>query len=610
MRTSLRTHIIQGISTDLVGTEVRLCGWLETIRDHGGLLFFHLRDSSGRLQVVLNPERVSNLCWELAQSLHIEDCVAIEGKIVKRPQGKERTSLDTKDIELDVSIIELLNPCTVLPFRPQMRNQASEEQRLTYRYLDLRSDEMQKTLRVRAAMIRAMREYLDRHDFLEVETPVLARSTPEGARDFLVPSRLQHGQFYALPQSPQVFKQLLMIGGIDRYYQVARCFRDEDLRSNRQPEFTQLDLEMSFVEEEDILGIIEGMLESVGRAIGVEVTTPIQRIAYDEAMRRYGTDAPDTRFGIEITDLTDIFADTAFEVFKRFASNGAIKAITVPAACNPSRNDIEGVRAYAASLGAREPAWGRIGAGGDLESTVAKFWSEREAHGVVTRLRGDAGDLVFFMAGSSEEEVCRVLGQLRLFIADCYSLRSRQVLEFVWVYRFPMFKVEGDSGRLAAVHHPFTRPADVVPLLTGDREALLKLHSRSYDLVLNGQEIGGGSLRVYQREIQERVFESLRLNPEDIENRFGFLLRALDSGAPPHGGIALGLDRMVSLFCGRSSIREVIAFPKNQSGQCLLTGAPGQVDSKQLQEVHITTTTLSAGGPVVKPISAAKRGLK
>ncbi len=577
MRTTLRTHILRDINVLLIGAKVRLCGWIETVRDHGGLIFFHLRDYSGRLQVVIDPKIVSTDLWKLAQGLHVEDCLLIEGEIVRRPEGKDRTSLDTKDIELEVRGIDLLSRCIALPFRPQAREEASEEQHLIYRYLDLRSNEMQEALRLRATMIRAMRGYLDRNDFLEVETPVLTRSTPEGARDFLVPSRLQSNQFYALPQSPQIFKQLLMVGGIDRYYQVARCFRDEDLRSNRQPEFTQLDLEMSFVEVEDIVSLIEGMLENVGHAIGIEIAIPIQRISYDEAMRRYGTDAPDTRFGIEITDLTDVFAETDFEVFRRFATKGAIKAIVVPVACSPSRNDIEAVRTYAASIGSKEPAWGRVGVGGDFESTVAKFWSKKEIHDVVARLHGGEGDLVFFMAGSSEGDVCRVLGQLRLFIADRYGLRSQQrSFEFVWVCRFPMFEVVAGTDRLTAVHHPFTQPADVATLLSGDREAMLKLHSQSYDLVLNGQEIGGGSLRIYEREIQRKVFELLQLSPEEIEDSFGFFLRALDSGAPPHGGIALGLDRMVSLFCGRSSIRDVIAFPKNQSGQCLLTGAPGR----------------------------------
>jgi aspartyl-tRNA synthetase len=538
------------MTQDRIGEEVRVCGWIETVRDHGGLLFFHLRDVSGKLQTVVDPNRAGEELWELAKSFRMEDCVAITGVLAQRPEGKDRTSLDTKTVELEATAIELLNRSKTPPFRPGDPDRTNETQRLTYRYLDLRSEELQSALRLRATMITAIRGFLDSEEFLEVETPVLARSTPEGARDYLVPSRLNPGCFYALPQSPQIFKQVLMIGGLDRYYQIARCFRDEDLRANRQPEFTQLDLEMSFVEEEDVFRITEGMLRAIASAMGRAIPTPLPRISHRDAIDRFGTDSPDLRFPMEIVDLTDLFADTGFEVFRKFAKGGgAIRGI-----------------------------------GGEFDSTIAKFWSPQEIAGVVERIDGDVGDVVFFMAGDSADEVSTVLGKLRVFIAELHGLTAdSDQLAPLWVYDFPMFGVEADGGRLTTVHHPFTRPSSVDVLSSDDREELLRLPSRSYDLVLNGEEIGGGSLRIHDRATQERVFDLLDLPPGEVEEQFGFLLRALEYGAPPHGGIALGLDRMAAAFAGRDSIRDVIAFPKNQSGRCLLTGAPGVVADDQLK---------------------------
>ncbi len=594
MKTTLRTHLARDLAPELIGTRVRLCGWVETLRDHGGLIFLHLRDVSDRLQVVLDPERLDDDAWLLAQGLHAEDCAAIEGDYVKRPEGKDRTCLDMKDTELEAASLTVLGRCHALPFRPNQRDDVGEELRLAHRHLDLRSDAMAQALRLRSEMSRAMRQHLHAEGFLEVETPVLARSTPEGARDFLVPSRGAPGSFYALPQSPQLFKQLLMIGGVDRYYQLARCFRDEDHRAQRQSEFTQLDIEMSFVEEEDVFNLVEGVLERIASAIGVELETPLRRLTYEQSMKLYGTDAPDTRFGLEIVDLTDLFAATEFEVFRRHAERGTIQAIAVPAACSMTRTDIEAVRARAAELGAREPAWARITGEEGLESTIAKYWSVGEVAGVAKRMGGRAGDVVFFMAGESTERVARLLGQLRLFIGGRFGLRDRQgVFEPVWVYRFPLFEVEPGSGRMKAVHHPFTRPVSEEALLAGEGRRLLELEARSYDLVINGVEVGGGSLRIHQRELQQKVFELLGLPADVVEDRFGFFLRALDAGAPPHGGVALGLDRLAALFCGCDSIRDVIAFPKTQSGQCLMTGAPGTISADQLAELELDRRPLA-----------------
>ncbi len=592
MRTALRTHVAGQLSEDQVGSQVRLCGWIETIRDHGGLLFFHLRDASGKLQVVVDPEDVGEDVWAAAESLHIEDCVSFSGKLIRRPEGMDRTSLDTKTIELEAQEVEVLNHSATPPFKPERPDLTSEEVRLTHRYLDLRSDSLQRALRTRARMISAMRSHLDGHEFLEVETPLLARSTPEGARDFLIPSRLNPGNFYALPQSPQIFKQILMIGGVDRYYQIAKCLRDEDLRANRQPEFTQLDLEMSFVEEEDVYGLVEGLLESVGQAIGREIAKPFPRLSYREAIDRYGTDAPDTRFGMEIVDLTDLFVYSNFRIFQRYASSGgSVRGILVPAALEPTRTEREAVRSYAKNhLGVPEPAWARMLSDGQFDSTVAKFSTQEEIQSVVERMGGGVDDVIFFMAGESADEVCRVLGRIRLFIAERSGLRPLDgPLAFAWVHGFPMFETEPGTDRLTSVHHPFTRPSELEVLQKGDRDQLLGLTARAYDLVLNGEEIGGGSLRIYQREAQQKVFELLQLTEDEIEDRFGFFLKALEFGAPPHGGIAFGLDRMASIFCGRKSIRDVIAFPKNQAGQCLLTGAPGEVDAEQLEELRITS---------------------
>lgn len=590
LETSYRSHTVGSIGMGLEGKSVTLCGWVETIRDHGGVLFFHLRDASGRLQVLLDPNSMTGDQFGVAQQVHIEYCVRVNGLVVPRPEGKDRTWIDSKDVELEATEIEILGSSETLPFRPQDHSKVGEEQRLTHRYIDLRSDEIQKSLRMRSTLLHALRSTLQKRHFVEVETPILSKSTPEGARDFLVPSRIHHGNFYALPQSPQLFKQLLMIGGMDRYFQIARCFRDEDQRTNRQPEFTQLDLEMSFVNEQDVMDEVEKLVLSALWDLNCDVKSPFKRLSYDDAMNIYGTDAPDLTFDLPIQDLTPIFQDTQFKVFRKIVDQGGIvRALVLPSEYNATRSDIEWVRSEIAKLGVAEPAWGHLRASG-FESTISKFWSNEEIKAVSDLLAGGRDELVFFMAGPSDRQFKEIIGKLRLAMRDRFKISSQNsnTLAFVWVTDFPLFDWDNESKKLTYMHHPFTSPCDTNILIENDRDLLLKAQSKAYDLVLNGQELGSGSIRIHNADIQKQVFRKLGISEEYVNENFGFFLRALEYGAPPHGGIALGMDRFVAVLMGLSSIRDTIAFPKNKNSHCPLTMAPSGVEFDQLRDCNIT----------------------
>jgi len=581
-QTKYRTHTIaQAEKTDF-GQPLRLVGWVDSYRDHGGVLFFHLRDASGKIQVVANQGDFSTTDWQIIESVRNEWIVGFSGSLRRRPPGSERTSLDNKEIEILAKKINVLAKTGFLPFRPDEANKISEEVRLRHRCLELRGAYLQGNLRLRAKFIRRLREFLDENGFCEVETPILGKSTPEGARDYLVPSRLHARSYYALPQSPQLFKQMLMVGGLERYYQIARCFRDEDLRSNRQPEFTQLDMEMSFIERDDICGLTEAMLCYALDKLDIRTQMPFPHITYEKAIDLYGTDAPDTSFGMEIVDLTDVLSKTEFKVFRDLIDEGgAVMAICVPGRYELSKKQIEEIRQCAEEAGANAPAWGHL-RGGQFVSQLAKYFSDSEKEAMVAGLGGGEGDLVLFQAGPDRLQVQRNLGEIRLIVGDLLGLRKPdRPLHFTWVFDFPLLEYDPTYQRYKAVHHPFTQPDDSEAFYQDDRSALLACKAKSYDLVCNGQEVGGGSIRIHDPDMQRRMFALLGMSEPEVEKKFGFFLRALECGAPPHGGIAFGLDRFVSLLVGAESIRDVIAFPKTQSAVCLLTGAPTPVTGRR-----------------------------
>ncbi|NOQ19446.1 MAG: aspartate--tRNA ligase [Desulfobacterales bacterium] len=579
-----RTHHCWELGAVDVDKEVVLMGWVHRRRDHGGVIFVDLRDREGITQVVFNPI-VDKKIHAKAHAIRSEYVLAVRGKVENRPADMINSKLKTGEIEVSVTELKILNTAKAPPFLIEDEIDASETIRLKYRHLDLRRSEMQKNLILRHQVTIAVRKYFDRQGFLDLETPFLTRSTPEGARDYLVPSRVNPGEFYALPQSPQIFKQLFMISGFDRYYQIVRCFRDEDLRADRQPEFTQIDIEMSFVGEEDVMNLTEGMMAQLFKdVLGIKLKRPFSQLTYEEAVGRFGLDKPDTRFGFELKDISDIVAGSNFKVFANVVKKGGIvKALNAKGCIDFSRKEIDDLTDFVAVYRAKGMAWIKVKEN-EWQSPITKFFSDEEKDALAKRIEMEPGDLVFFVADQSKV-VNESLGHLRNHLGKILGLIDENEYQFLWVTRFPMFEYDETEKRLQALHHPFTSP------LEEDYDRLkdepLSAKSRAYDLVLNGFEIGGGSIRIHQRHIQEKVFEALNMDRETYEGKFGFLLEALDSGAPPHGGIAIGYDRLVMLMCGQSSIRDVIAFPKTQKAACLLTQAPSETSKTQLDELYL-----------------------
>ncbi|MEI8341725.1 MAG: aspartate--tRNA ligase [Verrucomicrobiota bacterium] len=588
-----RTTHCNSLRKESIGQSVTLAGWINTRRDHGGVIFIDLRDREGLTQVVFRPEEHPQVS-EASHGLRSEDVIQITGIVSARLPGSENSRLATGEIEVIASELKVLNKAEVPPF-PLDDPKVNEDLRLEYRYLDLRTAPMQRNLKLRHRVVKATRDFLDEQGFLEIETPILSNPTPEGARDFLVPSRLTPGSFYALPQAPQQYKQLLQVAGLEKYFQIARCFRDEDLRADRQPEFTQIDVEASFVTQTDIQTLIEGLLVRIFReAKGVEIPSTFPRMTYADAMNRFGSDKPDTRFDMELTDLGGIFKESQFKVFRSIVDGGGvIKAINAKGAASLlSKEQLKKWEEWVKTeFGAKGLAYIKWSFGGEWESPIVKFFSEPEKAALAERMGFAEGDVLFFGADSKWEAVCEVLGRVRLRCAELLGLfkANEDKLNFLWVVDFPLLAFSPEDNHWVAVHHPFTRPsAEDLPLLEAGEYG--KVRAVAYDVVLNGVELGGGSIRIHERELQARMFEVLGVDAEAQQIKFGHLLRAFSFGAPPHGGVALGLDRLVMLITGAESIREVIAFPKNNRGVDLMTHSPVEVDFKQLREVYIQST--------------------
>ena len=595
-----RTHHCNELRPSHIGQTVTLSGWVHSRRDLGGLIFIDIRDREGRTQTVFDPSDLTPELFAQAASLRSECVVSLTGKVRHRPAGTNNAKIPTGEVEVGVTALEVLNMAEVLPFPvddPEVANKVNEELRLQYRYLDLRRPEMARNLKVRSKVAIATRSYMDEQGFLEVETPTLFKSTPEGAREFLVPNRREAGTFYALPQSPQQFKQILMVAGVEKYFQLARCYRDEDLRADRQPEFTQVDIEMSFIDREDIYALIEGLLKRVWKtALNIDIPTPFKRISFEEALNRYGIDKPDTRFAMELVDMTEDFRASTFKVFSgTIANGGVVKALNAKGMAGATQGQIETMTEYAKSFGAKGLAFIKVEKGADgatveWKSPIVKFFSEAEKTALTTKLAIQEGDLILF-AADQWLNACEILGKIRLYCADVLKGQGKLTIpadqfNFLWVIEFPLLGFDREQNRWYSSHHPFTAPVtEDIPLLKTDPK---KVRGQHYDVVVNGVELGGGSIRIHQPDVQKTIFEELlAIPPEETKLRFGYMLDAFKYGAPPHGGIALGFDRLIAILCGTSSIRDVIAFPKTAKGTCLMTDSPSPVSPKQLRDLYI-----------------------
>ncbi|MFS0861684.1 aspartate--tRNA ligase [Fredinandcohnia sp. 179-A 10B2 NHS] len=581
-----RTYYCGEVTEQVIGEKVTLKGWVQKRRDLGGLIFIDLRDRTGIVQIVFNPD-VSKEALEIAESIRNEFVLDVQGTVVAREEGTINNNLATGKIEIKVESVAILNAAKTPPFTISDQTDVSEDVRLKYRYLDLRRQEMFETFKMRHNVTKAIRNYLDGEGFLDIETPILTKSTPEGARDYLVPSRVHPGEFYALPQSPQIFKQLLMVGGFDRYYQIARCFRDEDLRADRQPEFTQIDIETSFMSQEDIISMTEQMMKKVMKDVkGQDIDLPLPRLSYDEAMSRYGSDKPDTRFEMELVDISELVKESGFKVFSSAVETGGqVKAINAKGAAEKySRKDIDALTEFVNRYGAKGLAWLKVEQN-ELKGPIAKFFSAEEQTVLRTVLEATAGDLLLFVA-DKKNVVADALGALRSKLGKELDLIDTAKFNFLWVTDWPLLEYGEEEGRYYAAHHPFTMPAREDLELLDSNPAAVK--AQAYDLVLNGYELGGGSLRIFERDIQEKMFKVLGFTEEEAREQFGFLMEAFEYGTPPHGGIALGLDRLVMLLAGRSNLRDTIAFPKTASASDLLTDAPGEVSKAQLNDLHLS----------------------
>jgi len=589
-----RTHHCNEIREEHVGQAVTLNGWVHSNRDLGGVLFIDVRDREGRTQAVFDPSDLPADLFETASRLHSESVISVTGKIRVRPEGTKNEKIDTGLVEVVAEQLEVLNHADVLPFSiddPEVAAKVNEELRLKHRYLDLRRPEMIHNMRLRSRVATATRVFMEEQGFLEIETPTLFKSTPEGAREFLVPSRLHPGQFYALPQSPQQYKQILMVAGVEKYFQLARCYRDEDLRADRQPEFTQIDIEMSFIDRDDIYALIEGLLARVWKtALGSNIPTPFPRIPFEEVMNRWGSDKPDTRFDMELVDMTDDFASSEFKVFSsNVAKGGVVKALNAKGFACVTQGQMETMTDYAKSFGAKGLAFIKV-ENGEWKSPIVKFFSDTEKAALQEKLGIEEGDLILF-AADNWLNACEILGKIRLYCAEKLSEMDKMSIpadryNFLWVVEFPLLMFDKEMDRWYSSHHPFTSPVvEDIPKLSSDPKSVRGQH---YDIVVNGVELGGGSIRIHQRELQKTIFEDLLQIPADVaKERFGYMLEAFRFGAPPHGGIALGFDRLIAMLCNSDSIREVIAFPKTAKGADLMSDAPGSAEPKQLRDLHI-----------------------